>query len=258
LQDAPIDLNILNNIPVEALGQVQGPLGRNDVNAEDVTSEFEMMYEEALKEIETGSIAPSTKTKYQREFFKFQQFGVSMGRAVDNFTEKNLHNVVIVYLQSKWVANDAKSISLIYVISSSIIWSYRYHPDYNRGAKDYDQSNGSGNPGKHDSIRDLLKSYRKQTRDVVKKQSAALTYELLGVIQIILNSMTQKEFYNFYLEKEKAEKEEWTQHDQDEFDLLFPIDKQTDARNIRLTKFTFMKPSERNIVHYSLFCGIVG
>jgi hypothetical protein len=67
-----------------------------------------------------------------------------MGRAVENFTDHNLHNVVIVYLQSKWVANDAKSISLIYVISSSIIWRYRYHTEYNREAKDYDQSNGSG------------------------------------------------------------------------------------------------------------------
>jgi hypothetical protein len=121
LQDAPIDLNILNKITVEALGQVQGALGRNEINAEDVTNEFELMYGEFLKEIETGSMAHSTKIKFQREFFKFQQFGISMGRAKENFTDHNLHNVVIVYLQSKWVANDAKSISLIYVISSLII-----------------------------------------------------------------------------------------------------------------------------------------
>jgi uncharacterized protein YhjY with autotransporter beta-barrel domain len=73
VQEAPDDLNIFqqqtNNIPVEALGQVQGSLVRNEINAEDVTNEFELMYDEALKEIETGSIAISTKTKYQREPF---------------------------------------------------------------------------------------------------------------------------------------------------------------------------------------------
>jgi hypothetical protein len=97
--------------------------------AEDVVDEARDLYEQALLEILSGSVSAATKRRYETEFGKFNQYLAGSNIEANAFTNKDLHKYVLGYLQKRWI--DKCGLSVIYVISSAIIWKYRFH--YERG-----------------------------------------------------------------------------------------------------------------------------
>jgi hypothetical protein len=138
----------------------------------------------ALQAIENGSVSESTKVKYTRVW----KFYTEWLQSTDSCTQKDPTIInetssinVLKYLTYHWEYRK-NSISTVYLHYSAIIWYYQYKMRVAAGDKDLQRIHGTqlfnGNPGRAQDLRNLLKAYKLQDRDRVKKRSLPMTYDL--------------------------------------------------------------------------------